>query len=213
MANISKWSNVAVAVQSAIGGALTISSITKANPGVATSTSHGLTNGDYVLLSVSGMYQVNNRVFRVTGSTTNTFNLEGEDTTNYGTFSSGSAYKLTFGTTASTLLTISAEGGEVELIDSTTIHDSIRSVVTGVASPVVFSFESIWDVADTFLTTLRAASNAGTARGVLFTFSNGQKVVFSGYVGAVLTPQGSAQEIVKTPVKLTAMGLPTVYSS
>jgi hypothetical protein len=36
MANVSKWSQVAVAIQSALATAQTITAISKANPGVAT---------------------------------------------------------------------------------------------------------------------------------------------------------------------------------
>ena len=65
MAIITKWSNVAVSVQSAIAATKTITAITKASPGVVSSTAHGYSNGDYVLLTISGMYQLNYRVMRV----------------------------------------------------------------------------------------------------------------------------------------------------
>ena len=98
MAVITKWSNVSVSVQSALAVAKTITAITKASQGSVSSTAHGYTNGDYVMLSVQGMYQLNYRVFRVSGVTTDAFLLEGEDTTSYATFVSGSAQKITFGT-------------------------------------------------------------------------------------------------------------------
>ena len=54
-----------------------ITNITKANPGVVTSNSHGLSNGDYIILgSVTGMSQINNIQFKVAGVTTNTFELK-----------------------------------------------------------------------------------------------------------------------------------------
>ena len=78
MATARKWSNVAVAMQSALGSDLSITAITKANPGVVTtSAAHGLSNGDFVVLSVQGMYQVNDRAFRVTATSGSTFTLEG----------------------------------------------------------------------------------------------------------------------------------------
>ena len=55
-----------------------ISAITKANPAVVTSNSHGMSNGDRVYITgVVGMTEVNNREFTVAGSTTNTFQLSG----------------------------------------------------------------------------------------------------------------------------------------
>ena len=208
-----KWSNIAIAIESARGAALTVTAITKASTGVATSTAHGLVNGDFVYLEAQGMNQVDARVFRVAGVTTNTFNLEGENTTNYDTFTSGSAYKLTFGTTLSTLTSISASGGDFDFIDTTTIHDNIRKQIPGAASPSVYQFESIWDVADAGLVALKAASDASAQRAVRFVFANGQRLLFSGYIGATLLPTGSAQDIVKTNVSITGYGRPTVYAS
>lgn len=72
-----------------------ISAITKANPGVVTSTAHGYSDGDEVFLNeVGGMTQLNGRPFVVDNATANTFTLEdvfgnAVDTTNYTTYTSG----------------------------------------------------------------------------------------------------------------------------
>lgn len=213
MPNVSLWSKVAVAIQSALGSALTISAITKADPGVVTSTSHGLSDGDYVLITASGMHQIDGRVFRVASSAANTFELEGENTTDYDTFTSGNAKKITYGTTLATATSLSASGGDFEFEDTTTIHDDIRKQQPANASPAVYTFENIWDVADAGLTALKEASDNKAQRAVRITFANGQKVVFNGYVGATLLPVGSAPGKVTTPVVITMHGRPTVYSS
>lgn len=76
--------------------ATNISGITKANPGVVTSASHGLSNGDRVIISsVSGMTEVNNRQFVVANKTTDTFELSGVSTSSYTTYSgSGTVAKI-----------------------------------------------------------------------------------------------------------------------
>ncbi|HNA61449.1 MAG TPA: ubiquitin-activating E1 FCCH domain-containing protein [Rhabdochlamydiaceae bacterium] len=67
-----------------------ITNITKANPAVVTSNSHGFSNGDRVVIqSVLGMTQVNNREFTVAGVTANTFQLSGVNSTSYTTYTSG----------------------------------------------------------------------------------------------------------------------------
>ena len=64
-------------------GDKTITGITQANPAVVTSSSHGYSNGDEVLISsVSGMTEVNGKRFLVAGVTTNTFQLTDKDGTN-----------------------------------------------------------------------------------------------------------------------------------
>jgi hypothetical protein len=213
MATATKWSNIAIAVQSAIAAAKTITALTKANPGVCTSVAHGYTTGDYVKLTISGMYQVDSMVARIIQLTADTFSLEGIDTTLYDTFSSGTAEKITFGTTLSTAVSLNASGGDFSFIDTTTIHDNVKKQIPGVANPASFTFENIWDVSDAGLIALKAASDASAMRAVRFTFSNSQKLVFTGYIGASMLPTGSAQDIVKTQVAITMYGKPNVYAT
>jgi hypothetical protein len=72
----------------------TITGITKANPGVVTSNSHGYANGDIVDISeVLGMTQVNGKRYKVANQAANTFELQDEDGNNvntsaYGTYTS-----------------------------------------------------------------------------------------------------------------------------
>ena len=68
----------------------TITAITKANPAVVTSASHGYSNGDHVWInSVGGMTRLNGRRFTVANKTTNTFELSGENSTSYDSYTSG----------------------------------------------------------------------------------------------------------------------------
>ena len=67
-----------------------ITAITKANPGVVTSASHGFSNGDQIyIVDVSGMIEVNDNVFTVANATDNTFELSGVDTSGYTAYTSG----------------------------------------------------------------------------------------------------------------------------
>lgn len=219
MATVVKWSGVAVAVQSALGTAFDIATISKANPAVvdvdleSPSIPHGLSNGDYVVMDVLGMNEVDGRVFRVANVTTYTFELEGEDSTLYNTFSSGTVQKITFGTSINTLTGLNASGGDYDFIDTTTIHDTTRTQVPGPAAPATYTFESIWDPADTGLQALKAASDVQGLRAIRFTWPNGYKFLFNGYIGASLNPTGSAQDKVVTGVTITAFGRPTSYAT
>jgi len=211
--NVSFWTKVAIAVQSALAAADTISGITKASPGVVTSTAHGMSNGAYVLMEVTGMTQLNDRVFRIANVAANTFELEGEDTTNYDTFVSGTAKEITFGTSMATVIGLNASGGEYEYEDTTTVHVDQRTNVPTIASPAVYTFENIWDVADPALIALKVSSDAKSKRAIRLTFSNGQKVAFNTYVGATLTPGGAAPGKVTTQVALSLCARQTVYAT
>ena len=216
MATVTKWSNVAIAMQSALAAAITINAISKAATGVVTYTGTDPTNGDYVYLSVSGMHQLNERVARVAAvdGGANTFQLEGIDTTLFDTFSSGTFEVITFGTSVTTAASISSGGGGFDFIDTTTIHANVKSQTPGLPAAMTYTMEHIWDSADAGQVAMKLASDAQARRAFKFTFGTGGKImVFAGYCGFAGAPQGGAQEIVKTSAIITSQGTPTYYSA
>lgn len=220
MASVTKWSNVAVAMQSALAAAKTISAITKAAPGVVTSAAHGYSNGDFLYLAVNGMWQLNGRVFRVCNVATDTFQLEdvsggtGIDTSAFETFSSGTAQKLTFGNSITTAVDMQVSGGDFEMIDTTTIHGNQKSEIPGLPNPLKFTFNNLWDPTDAGQAAMKTASDAQAIRAFKFTFGTGGKImVFAGYVGFVGAPAGQSQDKVTSQAVITANGSPSYYSA
>lgn len=219
MSTARKWSNVGIAMQSALATAVVVTGITKANPGVVSYTDAGTSdpaNGDYVFVSVQGMHQMNDRVARVANvsAVNNTFELEGIDTTLFDTFSSGTFEKITFGTSITTATTINASGGGFDFIDTTTIHGNTKTQMPGLPESSKFEFGNIWDVTDVGLLAMKTASDAQAKRAFKFTFgSGGQIMVFAGYVGANLAPGGSAQGLVTTQSVITMNGSPSYLAS
>ena len=159
MATVRKWAGVAVAMQSALGSAVTISAITKASPAVVSATAHGFSDGDYVLLSIQGMSQLDNKVVRVDNKTTDAFDAEGIDSTLFETFSSGSASKITFGTTITSATTMAASGGDFDFIDTTTIHQLVKTQIPGLANPQTYTFDNLWDISDAAQIAMKAATD------------------------------------------------------
>lgn len=207
------WTGVSVAMQSALASAKTITAVTKANPAVATSSAHGYANGAYLTVLATGMRQINNRVFRVANQSANAHDLEGEDSTGYDTFVSGNSQLITFGNTFNTLSGISVAGGEAEMLDATTIHDTLKKLRPGMFSAIQFSFDSQWDLADAGLQAAIAASKINAERAFLFTFPDGKKMAFTGFVGASGVPTGSTGQIATTKMSITATGMPTYYNN
>ena len=214
MANAVVWKNVAVSMQSAIAAAKTITAITEASPAVVSSTAHGFSNGDIVYLEVQGMRQLNERAFRVAGVTTDTFQLEGINSTDFDAFTSGTAAKVTMGTNITTATNISASGGDFDMIDTTTIHDNARSQIPGLPSAISFTMEHLWDVSNAGQAALKLASDNQARRVFKFQFGTGGKIIyFAGYVGFTGLPGGSAQDKVTTSCAITMNGTPTYYAS
>lgn len=121
-----------------------ISAITQANPGqVTTSSAHGLTSNDEVLIkSVSGMTDVNDTIFTVTVADTTKFTI-GVDTSGYDAWTSGgTVYPLNY-SDISSLLGISEKGwiqktnsrDEIELTDR---EDEINYSPSTVSEPEKF---------------------------------------------------------------------------
>lgn len=210
------WSNVQIAIQSALGTPLALTGISKANPAVVSYTAGtDPANGDYHLLLVQGMYQIDRRVVRVAGENTgaDTYQAEGVDSTLFGTFSSGTSTPITFGTTLGTITDVSASGGNPAFADITTIHDSVRKQAPTINDPLTLTFESIFDPTDAALIALKAAADTISERAIRLTFANGWKLLFNGYVSAPLVPTGSKQEVVKTQVVLTSSGRIQLYTT
>jgi hypothetical protein len=208
------WSNVQVKVGASHATALTISAITKANPAVVTYTGTDPVNGSFVILpDIAGMVEIKNRVFRIASvdGTANTFALEGENSTNYTTFISGTAVGVATFDSMTTVQDINASGGDPTFADVTTIHDQIQRRVPTVFSPSSYTFGCIFDPGDAAMTRLVALTKSRTPEAVVFTFSDGAQFAFYAYAAASGAPTGSAQQVVKTNVSLESQGLPNVY--
>lgn len=119
----------------AFGSDLTVSGISNATEAVVTSTSHGLSNGDLVEMS-SGWGRLHKRVFKVKSVATNTFVLDGCDTTNTNFFPSGSsagtARKITTWTQITKVLGITPSGGDPKPVSYSYQEDDVdRSINDG----------------------------------------------------------------------------------
>lgn len=211
---VRKWANVAVAMQSVLAATKTITAITKAAPPVVTSTTHGYANGNYVLLSIQGMSQLDNKVVRVANQAANTFECEGIDSTAFDTFSTGTAALITFGTTITSATSMAASGGDFDFIDTTTIHSNVKSQIPGLANPLNYTFDNLWDITDAAQIAMKLATDTQSQRCFRFTFGTGGPIMlFSGYVGYTGAPTGNAQDKVTASAVITAFGTPTYYSA
>ncbi len=216
MSNPIFWTNVGVDVQTSLATAITITNISKAATGVVAYT--GATdpaNGDYITLTSNGMAEVGDRVFRIASvnATANTFELEGEDTTDYQTFVSGSFQVITFGASMTTAQTINVSGGETEYADVTTIHDMVKKRVPTIVSPLSMTMDNLFDLTDPAYIELNKAHKSKTKRAIRLRFGTGAKMALTGYASAAGVPMGQAQGVVQMKIAIEAQNLPTVYAS
>lgn len=215
MSTIYKNSGLRMAMQSAIAAAKTISAATNTAPGVFTSTAHGFTNGDIVLLEVQGMIEVNNRLFQVMNVAANTFNLEGVDgvtgidTTSYGVFTSGTAKLVTLGTTITGVSDFAPQGGDIKFLDTTTVQDVNDTQIAAGATALSYNLTFQWDPADAAQAAMNAASKLGEQKAFRILWPNNTYAMFYGSVGFNGAPGGGNQGITTTQGAVAMSGAPT----
>lgn len=198
----------------ALATAKVVTIITQAATAVCTSTAHGFVNGETVLLSnVQGMADVNEKIFRVSNVTANTFDLEGVDSTTFDTFISGSAQKITFtGAFGDLVYDFTISGGEAAEIDATSMSDTVEKKLLGLVGAPNIALTAKLDLANTTLLKLGSYSTAQSKTGFLFTLPNGNKFYVYGLVSAPLQPTGQKGGLVTTPIKVIASSRITSYN-
>lgn len=143
-----------------------ISGITRANPAVVTSNSHGYANGDTVWISgVSGMTQVNNRAYTVASVTTNTFRLQGVSSSGWSSYSSGGQIRKCLNAGCAVTVTSNSHG----------FQNGDHVVVTGVNGMTGLNTGNnvTWTVANRATNTFVATGSVGPTAG---TYTSGGSI-------------------------------------
>lgn len=206
-------------MESAIAAGKTITGITNAAPGIVTSAAHGYSNGDIVLLEVQGMVEVHNRLFKVVSVATDTFRLadpggtNGIDTTNFSIFTSGTAKKLTLGTSITGVQDFNTTGGDIKTTDSTTVNDTQDTELVTGATAMSYEMTMQWDPNDAAQQAMRAAFDTRANKGFKVLWPDGAFVVFYGTVGYTMAPGGGKQGITTSPAKISMRGPLTPYAA
>lgn len=110
--------------------------VSKANPGVATLTSHTVETGDVGFWSVSaGMVELDEQAVYCTDTDANTFTMNGLDTTNYSTFSAGDLTLAATWGTLSEAAGYTVGGGAAASLNDTRLIDVKTRNIAGLLAP------------------------------------------------------------------------------
>ena len=206
-------------MESAIATAKTISGITKAAPGVVSSTTHGFVNNDIVLLEVQGMVELNGRLFKVVNVAADTFQLAGVDgstgidTTLYNTFSSGTVKKVTLGTSITGVQEFTFSGGDIKTVDTTTVNDLVDTQIVVGAAAQAADLTMQWDPSSAAQQAMIAAFQTRANKGFKVMWPDGAFVLWYGTVGYTGAPGGGKQGVTTSPAKITMLGGLTVCAA
>lgn len=206
-------------MESAIASAKTISGITKAAPGVVSSTAHGFVNNDIVLLEVQGMVELNGRLFKVVNTAADSFQLAGVDgttgidTTLYNAFSSGTAKKVTLGTSITGVQEFTFSGGDIKTVDTTTVNDLVDTQIVVGAAAQAADLTMQWDPSSAAQQAMIAAFQTRANKGFKVMWPDGAFVLWYGTVGYTGAPGGGKQGVTTSPAKITMLGGLTVCAA
>lgn len=205
-----------ISIGSAYGSAITVTALTNASPAVATATSHGLSNGDIVVVT-SGWSRLNGKSVRVSGVTTNTFELEGIDATSTSTYpaaaGTGSVREVTTFTQLSQILSSSTNGGEQQFLEYQFLESDSQTRIPTFKSATGLTL-SIGD--DPTLAGYIAASAANddrAARALKVALANGSFIYYNGYVSLNKTPSLTVNELSAVEATFSFLNEPTRYAS
>jgi len=204
-------------IGSAYGSALTVTAITNAAAAVATSTAHGLSNGDYVTLS-SGWSRLNNRTFRVANVAANTFELEGIDTTDTNVYPAGSgigsARKVTTWTQIQQVLTTGTSGGEQQFTDYQFLESDSATSIPTFKSPARLTVSVADDPTLAGFIAAKKANDDRAPRALRLSLPNGAKICYYAFVSMASSPSLTVNEVMALEMTATFLNPdPVRYAS
>lgn len=203
-------------IASSYATAKNITGITNANPAIASSTAHGLTNGDFIELT-SGWNKLNGKIVRVASSTTDSFALEGIDTTSVTLYPAGggvgSFRKITSWVQISQILENTSQGGDQQFVTYSFLEEDVEHQIPTVKSASSIQFSIGDDASLPWYAILSAANDDRVPRAVKATLPSGSLLLYNGYVTLNKTPSMTKNQIMALASTISLTSEPTRYAS
>lgn len=204
------------ALATAYGSAIPVTALSNASPGVATATAHGLSDGDYLAVT-SGWAKLNDRAVRVDDSLTNSFELEGIDTSSTTLYpagsGTGSVRKVTTFTQLTQVLECTTSGGEMQFANYSFLEQDFETQLPTQASPMTLQLTLADDPSLSGYAALKAAAEARDVRVLRATFPDGSIVLYNGYVSFNETPTMTKNQVMAVRATFNLLSKPVRYAS
>lgn len=173
---------VRVEVATAYGPSKPVTVVTKADPGVATSATHGLLAKSVgYFRNVQGMANLEGQAVRFGAVAADTLTLTDIDTTNFPDFVSGELVPVTTWATLSKSTSFAEGGGEGEKLNVTTLLDNLRQERNGLLAAETVTINVLAEsVASPAMQFIRKAARSSTPCVFRITWNNGDTLVWRG---------------------------------
>lgn len=205
-----------VAIASTYASAKTITAITNASPAVVSSTAHGFSNGDLIELT-SGWSRLNGRIVRVASVTTDSFALEGVDTTSVQLYpaggGAGSCRKITAWTQISQVLEFTTQGGDQQFVTYSFLEEDVEHQIPTVKSASSFTMSIGDDASLPWYSLLSTANDDRVPRAIRMTLPSGSLILYNGYVTLNKTPTLTKNQIMALSSTVSLTSEPVRYAS
>jgi len=205
-----------VTLSTTLGSTKTVSALTNANPGVATSTAHGFANGDIVLMN-SGWSNLNQKAVRVAGSVANAFNLDGIDTSLTSLYPAGSgtgSAQLVGGfTQISQIMGLTTQGGDQQYATFSFLEQNFETQLPTVFSAQSISLEIADDPSLPGYIALKAAADARAFRVLKLQLPDGSFIFYYGQISFNETPSLNKGQVMVVKATFALQARPVRYAS
>lgn len=205
-----------ISVAGSYGTAVVISGISNANPAVATSTAHGLSKGDIILVN-SGWSRINNRVFRVGEVTTDTFELEGVDTTSTQRYptggGTGSAKEVLTWTQVPQVMSVDFTGGDQQFYSFQFLEDDDERQLPTVKSAASLTLNVADDPDQAYVSLIEGYDEARSTNVMRLNLVNGDIILYPAVITITSTPTLTVNELMQRTISLAIQGKPSRYKA
>lgn len=206
-----------VSLATTYGAAKTVTGITNANPGVATtSVAHSMTNGDVGVFS-SGWSNLNSRVVRITSASGSVFSTEGIDTSSTALYpagtGSGTFTPISTWTQIAQIMGFVTNGGEQQFTTYSFMEQNFESKIQTVLSAMDLALEIADDATLAGYIALKAAAEARATRALKLYLPNGSTIYYNGVISFNETPKLNKGQIMTVSATFALQSRPVRYST
>lgn len=191
-----------------------ITAITNATAPVVTATAHGFANGDFVEVT-SGWGDLNGRIMKISGVNTDTFKLEGYDTSDTDKFPAGggvgSVRKINAWTQITQILSFETSGGEQQFVTYSFLEEDFERQLPSVTSARSITIGIADDPNLPGYKALKSANEKRANTGLRLNLREGSVIVYNGVASLNETPTLTKGQVMQVQATFAMQGHATRY--
>ncbi|MBD1554711.1 phage tail protein [Pseudomonas typographi] len=201
-------------IASVLGTAVPFTALTNAAPPVATAVGHDIENGD-ILLVTSGWARITDRAVRAADVATDTFALDGLDTTSTDTYTAGSGVGSVIAVTAwaqvSKVTAFTVSGGEQQYVTVGYLEDDDDRQMPTNRNPLSISVTVEDQPSAEYVSVVEGLGDAKTLSVLRMKLPNGDQVLYPGYVSITSSPTMERNNVMTRTISVGLSGRPVRY--